>query len=378
MNPRITYLWQRFTARKATRAELDELMALLSTGDHDEESRQYLQQLFEATPAEKEDRARWEPVLETILHPVGALEETHRLIRRAVAAAAVILLMAGGFWLWRAERSAKRVSAAVAEVTPGGNRAVLTLAGGQKVILDSAAIGTLAVQGSTHVEKLADGQLAYEREDKTGQAPSLYNTMTTPRGGQYQLTLSDGTKVWLNAASSITYPITFNGHSRPVEVTGEVYFEVKHDEKRPFMVKVGGQTIEDIGTRFNVNAYMDEPAQVTTLLEGAVKVGEHILSPGDQAAVTAAGTIEVSKGDPEQAVAWKNGLFDFSDASLQEVMRQLGRWYDVEVTYEGNVPARQFNGMIGRSLNLSQVLKGLAKERVHYRIEAGNKLIITP
>jgi ferric-dicitrate binding protein FerR (iron transport regulator) len=331
-----------------------------------------------------------------------------------MTAAAVLLLLVGLFRLWRSYRSDQAAPAPVVVVAPGGNRAVLTLAGGQKILLDSAATGVLAEQGNTHVQKLGDGKLAYEAGGEAdeaggrggnggggtkggnsgGAAAPLYNTLTTPRGGQYQLTLPDGTKVWLNAASSLTYPTAFTGSSRTVEMTGEAYFEVVHDSRKPFKVEVGGQTIEDIGTQFNVNAYTDEPAQVTTLLEGAVKVGGHLLRPGEKATVTGAtgrgatgtgstatrtgGVIEVTKGDPEGAVAWKNGLFDFTDAGLQTVMRQLSRWYNVDVTYEGTIPPRQFTGMIGRSLTLDQVLKGLAKERVHYQIEEGNKLIITP
>jgi transmembrane sensor len=404
-NSRIIYLWQQFSARQATRAELDELMELLSSGSHDEESRQYLQQLLAATPAGEEDPARWEPILQSILHPVRTLESysaadrasgsiaseavrpspVRRLVRGVMATAAVVLLLVGLFRLWRTYRAESAVHAPVVVVAPGGNRAVLTLAGGQKIILDSAAAGVLAEQGTTHVQKLGDGQLAYQAGRKGGNtsvAP-LYNTLTTPRGGQYELTLPDGTKVWLNAASSITYPTAFTGNSRTVEMTGEAYFEVAHDKKRSFMVKASGQTIQDIGTHFNVNAYTDEPAQVTTLLEGAVTVGGHPLLPGEKATVTGAtanggGVIDVTKGDPDQAVAWKNGLFHFTDAGLQTVMRQLSRWYNVDVTYEGNIPPRQFTGMIGRSLTLNQVLKGLAMERVHYQIEEGNKLIITP
>jgi transmembrane sensor len=396
-NSRIIYLWQQFSVRQATRAELDELMELLSSGSHDEESRQYLQQLLADTPAGEEDHARWEPILQSILHPVRTLEPerrpspVRRWVRRAMTAAAAVLLLVGLTRLWRTYRTESAVQTPVVVVAPGGNRAVLTLAGGQKILLDSAATGVLAEQGNTHVQKLGDGKLAYE----AGGAPSapLYNTLTTPRGGQYQLTLPDGTKVWLNAASSLTYPTAFTGNNRTVEMTGEAYFEVVHDKKRPFMVKAGGQTIEDIGTQFNVNAYTDEPAQVTTLLEGAITVGGHPLRPGEKATVTgvtgpgATGTgatatgaadIRVERGDPDQAVAWKNGLFNFTDAGLQTVMRQLSRWYNVDVTYEGNIPPRQFTGMIGRSLTLNQVLKGLAMERVHYQIEEGNKLIITP
>jgi transmembrane sensor len=400
-NSRIIYLWQQFSARQATRAELDELMELLSSGSHDEESRQYLQQLLADTEANEEDPSRWEPILQSILHPVRKLESyssgegdaslagspspVRRLVRRVMGAAAVILLLVGLFRLWRTYRAESVEPMPVVVVAPGGNRAVLTLAGGKKIILDSAAAGVLAEQGNTHVQKLGDGQLAYEAGRKGGNTPAapLFNTLTTPRGGQYELTLPDGTKVWLNAASSLTYPTAFTGGSRTVEMTGEAYFEVAHDKKRPFMVKASGQTIQDIGTHFNVNAYADEPAQVTTLLEGAVTVGGHPLLPGEKATVTGAtatggGVIDVTKGDPERAVAWKNGLFDFTDAGLQTVMRQLSRWYNVDVTYEGNIPPRQFTGMIGRSLTLNQVLKGLAMERVHYQIEEGNKLIITP
>lgn len=394
-NSRIIYLWQQFSAREATPAELDELMELLSSGSHDEESRQYLERLLAATPAGEEDPARWEPILQSILHPVRTLEPAgapslvRRWVRRMMTAAAILLLLVGLGRLWQSDDTQKATPAPVVVVPPGGNRAVLTLANGQKIILDSAATGMLADQGNTRVQKLGDGELAYE--GGKGAAAHLYNTLTTPRGGQYQLTLPDGTKVWLDAASSLTYPTAFTGNDRTVELTGEAYFEVVHDKTRSFTVKAGGQTIRDIGTHFNVNAYADEPAQVTTLLEGAVSVDGHLLRPGEKATVTiatgpgaTAGTttggadVKVTKGDPEQAVAWKNGLFYFSDAGLQTVMRQLSRWYNVDVSYEGNIPARQFTGMIGRSLTLDQVLKGLAKENVHYRIEEGHRLIITP
>src|SRR5580692_6217224 len=195
INSRIIYLWQQFSARQATRAELDELMELLSSGSHDEESRQYLQQLLADTPAGEEDPARWEPILQSILHPVRTLEPAaspspvRRWVRRAMTAAAVVLLLVGLTRLWRSYHPDQAGTVPVVVVAPGGNRAVLTLAGGQKIILDSAAAGILAEQGNTHVQKLGDGQLAYEAGRKGGNTPaaSLYNTLTTPRGGQYQL-----------------------------------------------------------------------------------------------------------------------------------------------------------------------------------------------
>jgi ferric-dicitrate binding protein FerR (iron transport regulator) len=299
------------------------------------------------------------------------------------AAAACVLLAGIGAWLFFSRRQPddKVKTIAEKEVAPGFNKAVLTLADGAKITLDSVHTGELTKQDNVAVVNSINGGLMYQTATSyKPQATSkvLYNTLTTPRGGQYQLMLPDGTKVWLNAASSITYPTAFTGDERKVEITGEAYFEVVHDKKKPFRVKTARQVIEDIGTRFNVNAYADEPAQVTTLLEGSVRIGGRVLKPGEQAATTIPGEVIVSRGDPTQAVAWKNGFFDFSDASLQTVMRQLARWYDVEVRYEGSIRERQFNGMIGRTLTLGQVLRGLTAEGIHHRIEKNNQLIITP
>ncbi len=311
-----------------------------------------------------------------------------RVATQVAAAVTIIVLCGGGyFFLTRRQHRSPERTIAKKDVTPGYNKAILTLSDGDSITLDSAHIGVLAQQGNAAVVNSVNGQVVYTAAASTGLSGAgkvTYNTLTTPRGGQYQLTLPDGTKVWLNAASSLIYPTTFSGDERTVQMTGEVYFEVAHDKKRPFKVKVGGQVIEDIGTHFNVNAYTDEPAQTTTLLEGAVRIGGHILKPGEKASVAVSGTVaasgavHVSKGDPEQAVAWKNGLFDFTDNDLPTVMRQLARWYNVDIKYEGKIPERQFTGMIGRSLTLAQVLKGLARESIQYRIEEGNHLIITP
>jgi ferric-dicitrate binding protein FerR (iron transport regulator) len=296
-----------------------------------------------------------------------------------VAAAVMIIVLCGGGYLFLTRRPHRSPEGTIAkkDITPGYDKAILTLSNGATITLDSAHTGLLTQQGNAAVVNSNSGRLTYNilHEKLT---TVLYNTLTTPRGGQYQLTLPDGTKVWLNAASSLIYPTAFSGDERTVQMTGEVYFEVAHDKKRPFKVKVGGQLIEDIGTHFNVNAYTDESVQTTTLLEGAVRVGGHVLKPSEKASIDASGTIHVSKGDPEQAIAWKNGLFDFTDNDLQTVMRQLARWYNVDIKYEGDIPERQFTGMIGRSLTLTQVLKGLTRESVHYRIEEGNHLIITP
>lgn len=306
--------------------------------------------------------------------------------RRWVAAAALIGLAIMAIWLlWPASTSKPVASREVKPVIPaGGNKAILTLAGGATIVLDTAKTGTLVSQAGARVLKLKDGQLAYVQQQglaSPGNATPSYNTLTTPRGGQYRLALPDGSKVWLNAASSITYPTAFAGKERKVTITGEAYFEVAQDAGRPFRVAAGGQEIQVLGTSFNVNAYYDEPAIRTTLVQGKIKVRqgptEKLLSPGEQ--VQGSGTaLTVTQADVEQVLAWKNGAFSFQGADLPTVMRQLARWYDIEVEYQGMVPQGTFNGEIGRDLSLDQVLDGLARTRIHYTIVNAHKIIIRP
>jgi transmembrane sensor len=265
-------------------------------------------------------------------------------------------------------------------IAPGGNKAILTLQDGSTIILNDAENGTLATQGNTRVVKLANGQIAYD--EASGPADKvLYNTMTTPRGGQYKLTLPDGTNVWLNSASSINYPTAFVGKERKVSITGEAYFEVAKNKNKPFYVVAGNQSIEVLGTHFNVMAYSDEENIKTTLLEGSVKISEHnnmsILKPGDQAVVANKGGITVKPADIDEAMAWKNGYFKFSRVDIKHIMRQISRWYDVEVAYEGDIPDDEFVGKIGRSENISQILHLLELEHVHFKIE-GKKITVLP
>jgi ferric-dicitrate binding protein FerR (iron transport regulator) len=205
--------------------------------------------------------------------------------------------------------------------------------------------------------------------------------MSTPRGGQYQLTLADGSQVWLNAESSITYPTAFNGNDRKVSITGEAYFEVAKDKKKPFRVDIGPATIEVLGTHFNMNTYKDEQTNKTTLLEGSVRIKtvhtSLTLRPGQQGQYNPR-TNNLSLAvhpDVEQAVAWKNGVFNFNNVKLEEAMRQIARWYDVQVVYEKTIPATTFGGKMGRDLKLSQVLKLLGEMGIQFRIE-GKKLIV--
>jgi ferric-dicitrate binding protein FerR (iron transport regulator) len=279
----------------------------------------------------------------------------------------------------------------VKDVPPGSNRASLTLANGAVLLLDSTA-NQVIQQGATTVRQQG-GQLQYDVQGAAG--ATSYNTLATPRGGQFQVSLPDGTKVWLNAASSIKYPTAFTGAERKVEITGEAYLEVATlrgaaGQKIPFKVMAGNACeIEVLGTHFNINTYTDEPAIKTTLLEGRVKVinrqapagneASAILRPGQQAQVALrdAKIHVVDDCDTEQVIAWKNGAFSFDNKSLEEVMRQLARWYDIDVVYEGKPPAVTFVGEMGRDVHLSKVLVFLRESRVSFRMEAGKRLVVT-
>jgi len=280
----------------------------------------------------------------------------------------------------------------VHDALPGGNKATLTLADGTVIDLDKATNGTIATQGKTTVSKRMDGQLEYKgiNSPLTIDHSPTYNTLSTPHGGQYFLVLPDGSKVWLNAASSIRYPTAFTGNERLVELTGEAYFEISKNPNMPFRVHFtspspgGGDregSVEVMGTHFNVNAYPDEETIRTTLLEGKVKVTNQsvppggsnlqsaVIQPGQQAVFTRNARLTIHDVDTEEAVAWKNGLFYFDNVDIQAIMRQLARWYKVQVVFKGKIPARRFAGQVSRNANLSQVLKILELSKVHFTVE---------
>lgn len=311
-------------------------------------------------------------------------------------AAAAVLFMVVGVAVYRYFQKQEKppipsvtVLPATHDVAPGGQKAILTLSDRSTILLDNAGNGELALQGDARIVKQANGQITYQSLNKgRGQNEIVFNTLTTPRGGQYQIDLPDGTKAWLNAASSITYPSGFSGGKRNVSITGEVYFEVAHNPKIPFAVSINKTTqVEVLGTHFNVNAYSDEPTIKTTLLEGAVNIqsGNQTkrLKPGQQAKIItriSTGSIRIiSDANIEQVMSWKNGAFSFKDATLKEVMREISRWYDVDVVYEKESDRKEqhFGGDIERSLNLSLVLRVLEKSQVHFRVE-GKKLIVMP
>ena len=303
------------------------------------------------------------------------------------AAAGIILLLGGfSYFLFFNKKTTKPVQ--VAKVLPDdikapqSSRATITLANGQKVFLDSAGNGALAVQGNVKLVKLPGGEIAYQKNSGEISEKIEYNTLSNPRGSKIiNMVLADGSKVWLNAGSALTYPIAFVGNERRVSVTGEAYFEVAHDISKPFMVNNGSMNIQVLGTHFNVNAFEDDGQDVeVTLLEGSVKINKGnatgFLKPGQQARVNTKVKI-VNDVDLDIVMAWKNGYFQFDNASLQNVLRQVSRWYDVDVVYKGNNQPREFVGEIQKDLSLSEMLKILEKNKVQFKIE-GRKLVVLP
>jgi len=341
----------------------------------------------EKVPDEIKNRI-WDSVISKAGNGRVVRMKSHRIWM--VAASLLILVMASISYFYFSKNENKEMQRTVAKKTnqkndipPGGNKAVLTLANGSSIVLDSAQNGTLTQQGNAKVVKLDGGKLIYQKDENTNAVAVQYNTITTPRGGQYQLVLADGSKVWLNSESSITFPTAFTGNERKVEIKGEAYFEVNHIATMPFHVKVNNADVAVLGTHFNINAYDDEGVMKTTLLEGSVKVSKGnesvFIAPGEQAEVgNSSDNIEVKKDvDLDEVVAWKNGYFYFDQASVQMVMNQLSRWYDVDIQYTGAIPERQFDGEMQRSLTLSQVLKLLSQNKVNFKIE-GEKIIVTP
>jgi ferric-dicitrate binding protein FerR (iron transport regulator) len=324
----------------------------------------------------------------------GKSATIRRMPVRWFAAASILLVVGiGTYWYYAQNRAAVVVKQIAHQtIVPGSNKAILTLANGAKLVLDDQhqKNGLIAHQGRVVVHKIASGQLQYQVADSkatpgnTAATAMTYNTIATPRGGQYQIDLPDGTRVWLNSASSLVYPVAFNGTERVVKLTGEAYFEVAHINQQggamPFKVQVAGsEEVQVLGTHFNIMAYADEPAMITTLLQGSVRVVKNaesqIIKPGEQA-VTGS-HIVVSDADTEEAVAWKNGQTLFRNEDIQTIMRQVSRWYDVDVIYRGAVQARRFNGGLSRQSSLNGLLRILTLNHINCRVE-GRAIILTP
>lgn len=319
--------------------------------------------------------------------PVVPLYQRSWFRTAAVACFLGAAVMAGLLLSGKKERPSPRaalVHEAKREILPGKDAAKLILADGSVIVLDSAGNGALAQQGATGITK-KNGEISYDKQ--TTSPAVLYNTLATARGNQYQVKLADGSKVWLNAASSIRFPTAFTGKERRVEITGEVYFEVSHDVARPFIVQISGPggadggEVKVLGTHFNVHAYEEDGAIKTTLLEGAVqfirKGNSRILRPGQQSvAGFTKNDIDITTPSLEKEMAWKNGQFLFDGDPIEHIMRQISRWYDIDVVYEGPVSTETFSGVLSRNSSIDQVLKVLEVGGLTYRLN-GKRIIVT-
>ncbi|HVV03095.1 MAG TPA: FecR domain-containing protein [Puia sp.] len=388
------YLVERYLTGTCSREEMDELLMQAGKDPGNKDLAEALQKHWDLSnsPSPAID---WDTRLQTIMRQSSAPLPVIPRWRWYAAVASVFIVFVSGILFWSYIRRGERQPAVATikkgkisnDVQPGGNKAILTLANGSTVTLDNAQNGSLGVQDNMKIVKKANGLLAYEKEGKAmGNGQPLYNMISTPRGGQYQVVLPDGSKVWLNASSSLRFPTDFTRTERKVEIVGEGYFEIVKDASRPFKVSVltskGSQTVEVLGTSFNVMAYNEENMVQTTLVDGAVKVRngqtENLLEPGQQAQSAMGEPIVhiVRDADVAAAIAWKNGYFNFNKESLQTVMRQLARWYDVDVSYIGSQNEKVFWGGMQRDLPLSSVFKILEKSGVQFSIE-GKRVIVT-
>lgn len=394
IDTRLIYLFNLCFEKKATQEERNELFQLLQIAADDEQLTFLIRQAWESLEVKNPlfDYIKSSDILDRIL-----LTETVDVFdappikkmfawRKFAAAAAVICLISIGLYFGlkvqsKVNKPAIATTKPLHDVMPGGNKAILTLADGSSIILDNAHNGILAKQGNSLINKTKNGQLVYTTDHSTGVEIPAINTISTPRGGQYQIVLPDGSKVWLNAASSLKYPTFFTGKVRLVEITGEGYFEVAKNASMPFIVKSKRAEVEVLGTHFNIMAYDDESVMKTTLLEGSIKITSgktsNILKPGEQALLNEKEQLRVINNvDMNEEIAWKNGLFQFKDADIESIMRQAGRWYDVNVSYEGEILARQYTGRISRNVKASELLNMLKYTGLNSRIE-GKNIIIT-
>ncbi|EHQ24610.1 FecR family protein [Mucilaginibacter paludis] len=385
-------LLDKYALRQASPEEVEELFALIKDSGHDEDLQRLLVAVLENTnPVNGEEQlwnSQFDQLLATAKSREAAEENQVRPFawrRLAIAVCVLLLISVSGYLLLKRGSLGKQEMAQVEkqDFLPGGNKAILTLSNGKQIVLTNAKNGRLANQAGMSVNKTGDGKVVYQPADNASDVPEKieYNTYSTPKGGQFQVVLPDGSHVWLNDASSIRFPVNFAGNERLVSITGEVYFEVAHNKAKPFKVTVNGQTVEVLGTHFNINSYSDEPALKTTLLEGSVRVAKGaniaVLKPGEQSLTTEGNTnISIEKDvDTDEEIAWKNGFFQIKGADLQTIMRQAARWYDVDIEYQGEIPQRSFTGKINRSVNASKFLEALGFFDVHFQIQ-GKKIIV--
>ncbi|MCZ4222549.1 FecR domain-containing protein [Pedobacter rhodius] len=390
-NTRLTLLFNKYLDKSATPQERAQLFAWLRDSSNKYDIEQEMEKLWtnfavQTNPFSEQDKV---VMLEKILHFTKEESVTsqkpvkiYRLFQKwAVAAVITIAVMAGGYFYYVQQNQRVETVAYQNDIAPGRKGATLTLGDGKKILIKDALAGNLANQSGVKISKTTDGQIVYEiANDKSDKI--VYNTLSTTRGEQTQVRLPDGTVVFLNAESSLTYPTNFSkSGERRVSLTGEGYFEVAKDKKHPFIVKTDKQEVAVLGTHFNINAYRNEESIKTTLIEGRVKVfsfllrHEITLKPGQQAVLNQQ-ALTTNQANIDEALAWKNGEFRFDDKSISEIMKQIARWYDVTVIFNDQVPNGYLSGSISRNRNLSQVLKMIEKTKeVKFRID-GRKIYV--
>ncbi|WP_316788297.1 FecR family protein [Pedobacter frigoris] len=385
MNTKLDYLYQRYVEETCTEEERAELFSIIAANSDDPQIATLLDGTWnKMNTTELQTPENVEDILAEILTPHEKSPVKKIKWYRYAAAASVLIALSTAVYFYKSDKPAfDRNTETLSDIPPGSNKATLTLANGKVIYLDSVGSGSIAQQAGIEITKTKDGQLVYHiatnKKSDTKAGPA-YNTVITPRGGQYQINLPDGTKIWLNAASSLKYPTAFNGNKRKVELSGEAYFEVAKDKKHPFIVATDKQEIEVLGTHFNVNSYTDEAVTKTTLLEGAVKVSQvgtgktATLLPGQQAILDDS-NLTTRIVDTEESTAWKNGFFQFNESDLGSIMKQLSRWYNVDIVFESKSANDLFHFKVPRNLNLNEVINLLEINGINVKKE-GRTLIV--
>ncbi len=402
---KLEQLLSLFVEGRITREDYDRLFDCIRENPHDGSLMDAIDHAFQKTssydllsPGEKEliyqniiDDKQFEPAArkDLDLHPVSNL----LIWRQLGIAVSILLIITTGLYFYANRTPPSRVvkegtASPQKVIFPGGDKAVLTLSDGSRIILDNAKNGVLANQAGVSIQKTSDGMLLYAFSNPSSQSSPaaladniIYNKIETPVGGKYQLNLPDGSKVWLNASSTLRFPALFSGNTREVELTGEAFFDVAKNTNKPFKVITKDQIVEVLGTQFNINSYWDEGPIKTTLIEGSVKIIYKdqvvLLAPGQQFRPQNQ-NVKIVGADTEEVVAWKNGYFLFKNEDIQSIMRKLSRWYDVEVNYDGKITAVGFGGNISRSKDISEVLEVLQlTNAVHFKIE-GRRITVMP
>jgi transmembrane sensor len=391
-NNRLKYLLDHYISKTITPEEEQELFQLIALGNYDEQIKEYMFDAWHMEYSELMSQQQSKKILKAVFnHEGGKIVSIHQPTKRKfiwIAASVLLIVISTSLFFLVGKRSPTSSLSKTHniqpsnDVMPGTSGAILKLDDGSSIVLDNASNGNLIQQGNTLVVK-SGAAISYVNGATQDERQIHYNTVETPKGRQFQLVLEDGTKVWLNAASSIRFPVVFVGKQRIVEITGEAYFEVAKNKQKPFQVMCNGAMIEVLGTHFNVNAYADEESMNTTLLEGSVKVvkgsNQKIIKPGEQAQVHIDGSVRSTTSiNMDEVVAWKNNSFLFDNTDVKKLMRQLSRWYDVDVVFKGatNEPLT-FNGTISRFATLSTVLKMLESTGdVKFSIE-GKRIIVS-